>query len=176
MTRMTGPDCAVMCNLINTHIQYTHAHTHGLRGYLKCYIYTHTLTHITIRTRTRTLKQVLELVEEAGEDVEDDDGAVAAALGPQQMSAVAASKADSIVTSVYMLQVGGGLDDGSHSNMRPYSCILLSSRQIFFLVGNPRYRLFFSLLICNSWLFFSRFTRAKRTKKRPKMRHMLNIN
>ena len=25
MTRMTGPDCAVMCNLINTHI---HTHTH----------------------------------------------------------------------------------------------------------------------------------------------------
>ena len=25
MTRMTRPDCAVMCNLINTH---THAHTH----------------------------------------------------------------------------------------------------------------------------------------------------
>ena len=25
MTRMTGPDCAVMCNLINTH-------THGKRG------------------------------------------------------------------------------------------------------------------------------------------------
>ena len=25
MTRMTGPDCAVMCNLINTH---THKHTH----------------------------------------------------------------------------------------------------------------------------------------------------
>ena len=24
MTRMTGPDCAVMCNLINTH---THTHT-----------------------------------------------------------------------------------------------------------------------------------------------------
>ena len=23
MTRMTGPDCAVMCNLINTH-KYTH--------------------------------------------------------------------------------------------------------------------------------------------------------
>ena len=31
MTRMTGPDCAVMCNLINTH---THTHTH-----------THTRTH-----------------------------------------------------------------------------------------------------------------------------------
>ena len=26
MTRMTGPDCAVMCNLINTH---THIHTHS---------------------------------------------------------------------------------------------------------------------------------------------------
>ena len=26
MTRMTGPDCVVMCNLINTH---THTHTHG---------------------------------------------------------------------------------------------------------------------------------------------------
>ena len=25
MTRMTGPDCAVMCNFINTH---THTHTH----------------------------------------------------------------------------------------------------------------------------------------------------
>ena len=25
-TRMTGPDCAVMCNLINTHTQ-THTHT-----------------------------------------------------------------------------------------------------------------------------------------------------
>ena len=27
MTRMTGPDCAVMCNLINTH-----THTHGGQG------------------------------------------------------------------------------------------------------------------------------------------------
>ena len=27
MTRMTGPDCAVMCNLINTHT-HTHTHTH----------------------------------------------------------------------------------------------------------------------------------------------------
>ena len=32
MTRMTGPDCVVMCNLINTH---THTHTHT---------YTHTHT------------------------------------------------------------------------------------------------------------------------------------
>ena len=28
MTRMTGPDCVVMCNLINTH---THTHTHTER-------------------------------------------------------------------------------------------------------------------------------------------------
>ena len=29
MTRMTRPDCAVMCNLINTHTHtYTHTHTH----------------------------------------------------------------------------------------------------------------------------------------------------
>ena len=28
MTRMTGPDCVVMCNLINTH---THTHTHCRR-------------------------------------------------------------------------------------------------------------------------------------------------
>ena len=27
MTRMTGPDCVVMCNLINTH---THTHTHSI--------------------------------------------------------------------------------------------------------------------------------------------------
>ena len=27
MTRMTGPDCAVMCNLINTH---THTHTNDV--------------------------------------------------------------------------------------------------------------------------------------------------
>ena len=30
MTRMTGPDCAVMCNLINTH---THTHTHTFNKY-----------------------------------------------------------------------------------------------------------------------------------------------
>ena len=28
MTRMTGPDCVVMCNLINTH---THTHAHAER-------------------------------------------------------------------------------------------------------------------------------------------------
>ena len=33
MTRMTGPDCVVMCNLINTHKhKHTHTHTHGVGG------------------------------------------------------------------------------------------------------------------------------------------------
>ena len=32
MTGMTGPDCAVMCNLINTH---THTHTHTLAEYFQ---------------------------------------------------------------------------------------------------------------------------------------------
>ena len=27
MTRMTGPDYAVMCNLVNTHTHATHTHT-----------------------------------------------------------------------------------------------------------------------------------------------------
>ena len=31
MTRMTRPDCAVMCNLINTHT-HTHTHTHARRA------------------------------------------------------------------------------------------------------------------------------------------------
>ena len=34
MTRMTGPDCVVMCNLINT---YIHAYTHT---YIHTYIHT----------------------------------------------------------------------------------------------------------------------------------------
>ena len=32
MTRMTGPERAVMCNLINTHT-HTHTHTHTLNKY-----------------------------------------------------------------------------------------------------------------------------------------------
>ena len=31
MTRMTGPDCVVMCNLINTHT-HIHSHTHTGTG------------------------------------------------------------------------------------------------------------------------------------------------
>ena len=31
MTRMTGPDCAVMCNLINTHT-HVHTYTHDRNG------------------------------------------------------------------------------------------------------------------------------------------------
>ena len=33
MTRMTRPDCAVMCNLINTH---THTHTHTIKESEEC--------------------------------------------------------------------------------------------------------------------------------------------
>ena len=32
MTRMTGPDCAVMCNLINTHTHTSPKHTPPLGG------------------------------------------------------------------------------------------------------------------------------------------------
>ena len=38
MTRMTGPDCAVMCNLIIG--IHTHTHTTGLRGYVQFNKYT----------------------------------------------------------------------------------------------------------------------------------------
>ena len=38
-TRMTGPDCAVMCNLMNTHT-HTHTHTH---------VHTHTNKHTAFR-------------------------------------------------------------------------------------------------------------------------------
>ena len=48
MTRMTGPDCAVMCNLINI---YTHTHTHTRMTGPDCavmcnLINTHTHIHI----------------------------------------------------------------------------------------------------------------------------------
>ena len=66
MTRMTRPDCAVMCNLINTH---THTHTHTPRedqcewhrmtrmtgpdcvvrcNLINTHTHTHTHTHIVI--------------------------------------------------------------------------------------------------------------------------------
>lgn len=55
--------------------------------------------------------KVLELVEEAGEDLEDDDGAVAAALGREREGSSAtvgrdAAEAAAVanVISVYMLQ------------------------------------------------------------------------
>ena len=53
MTRMTGPDCVVRCNLINT---YIHAciHTYILRGYVQfnkyIHTYIHTYIHIYIHT------------------------------------------------------------------------------------------------------------------------------
>ena len=37
MTRMTGPDCVVMCNLINTYI-HTYIHTYILNKYIHTYV------------------------------------------------------------------------------------------------------------------------------------------
>ena len=37
MTRMTGPDCVVMCNLINTYI-HTYIHTYIYIDYIHTYI------------------------------------------------------------------------------------------------------------------------------------------
>ena len=56
MTRMTEPDCAVMCNLINIHTYihtciHTYIHTYiqddraGLRGYVQFNKYIHTYIH-----------------------------------------------------------------------------------------------------------------------------------
>ena len=68
MTRMTGPDCAVMCNLINIHAR-THTHSQnigrikasstdydGLRGYVQFNI---TICK-SIHLYTYTLKQHIE--------------------------------------------------------------------------------------------------------------------
>ena len=44
MTRMTGPDCVVMCNLINTYI-HTYIHTY-------IYKYIHTYIHLCPREKT----------------------------------------------------------------------------------------------------------------------------
>ena len=52
MTRMTGPDCAVMCNLINIYT-YTHTQTH-----------THTQER---RKSARNRKIVVDAVRETGE-------------------------------------------------------------------------------------------------------------
>ena len=46
MTRMTGPDCVVMCNLINT---YIHTYIHTYITYIRTYI--HTYVHCGRKTR-----------------------------------------------------------------------------------------------------------------------------
>ena len=48
MTRMTGPDCVVIGNLINTYI-HTHIHTY-IRTYIHTYWYIHTYMHTYIHT------------------------------------------------------------------------------------------------------------------------------
>ena len=47
MTRMTGPDCVVMCNLINTYIHiHTYIHTLVMCNLINTYIHTHIHTYI----------------------------------------------------------------------------------------------------------------------------------
>ena len=48
MTRMTGPDCVVMCNLINTYIHtYIHTYMHTyIDMYIPTYIHTYIYTYI----------------------------------------------------------------------------------------------------------------------------------
>ena len=50
MARMIGPDCAVMCNLINTHT-HTHTHTHNTHNLINTH--THTYTGRSERGRGR---------------------------------------------------------------------------------------------------------------------------
>ena len=66
MTRMTGPDCVVMCNLINTHTHTharTHTHTHNRRTLLRYidrvveevleHVQPFVLMNVTVRTTRR---------------------------------------------------------------------------------------------------------------------------
>ena len=68
MTRMTGPDCAVMCNFINTHTRTHFGRINargikckddrvGLRGYVQFNKYTHAHTHTHTHTHTRAFDQ-----------------------------------------------------------------------------------------------------------------------
>lgn len=70
--------------------------------------------YVNVRVRADGPTKVLELVEEAGAEVEDEDGAVAAALGRKgkdggvvEESEDGNSLSSSSVTSVYMLQMAG---------------------------------------------------------------------
>ena len=60
MTRMTGPDCVVMCNLINTYIHTYKDDRAGLRGYVQFNKYIHTvLAHDVGRSGVHTRAQTL---------------------------------------------------------------------------------------------------------------------
>ena len=63
MTRMTRPDCAVMCNLINTH-----THTCNL-------INTHTHTHTHTHTQKRKVGSVAANSDNPGSNKEAEGGA-----------------------------------------------------------------------------------------------------
>ena len=71
MTRTTGPDCAVMCNLINTHTTHTHIDDGtGLRGYVKFNKY----THIHARTYTQRIQERVGNNKEAGGEAQYTQG------------------------------------------------------------------------------------------------------
>ena len=58
MTRMTGPDCVVRCNLIN---KYIHTYIHNIHTYIHTYIhntYIHTYRgkHKVLRAQVRIVK------------------------------------------------------------------------------------------------------------------------
>ena len=61
MTRMTGPDCVVMCNLINT---YIHAYIHT---YIQTYIHTYMHAYIHTYISARNRKIVVDAVRETGD-------------------------------------------------------------------------------------------------------------
>ena len=51
MTRMTGPDCVVMCNLINTYIHtYIYTYIHTYIHIINIHTYIHTCIHTYIQS------------------------------------------------------------------------------------------------------------------------------
>ena len=66
MTRMTGPDCVVMCNLINTYI-HTYIHTY-IQTYIHTYIHTYILGRAEGRRKSaRNRKTAVDAARETGE-------------------------------------------------------------------------------------------------------------
>ena len=100
MTRMTGPDCVVMCNLINTH---THIHTHTQKHTRKPRKSCRRDQALSFRTRHHLRKQSVAL-------------AGARQLHPQGTVPVHAHRTEGV--TVFKGRegangVGGGIGDGN---------------------------------------------------------------